>query len=445
MAEISFYINLISILLCIWLIFRTYHQQNFIALTYWLVFIFLVVGQAIHISVALFDSYEVLYLFNSITASGHLAASICVLFIIIAVIIADKICPTNVWVPSEDVRLYAVNEKKKYWDMGKVAYYVMNWVTCLGLSVLLVMLVGGVNTWATSDRPVASGSTFLLLGLGLTTYPLLIKLASKVSSNINDKLLFLVSVLMILSVSRIIAILHVMIFIFTYLYPKRSESKIGKGQIWILIGAGIILFFMMFVYGSYRHVVSRIEADNLFDIYEYIVENPENSLLSLDLNYRVSIEGMSGFSGVMSEVIRQGSLNADFGLSILTGFFMLIPSYFREHLDDLSGYINSFYWYRNSIVPGGLEAFFVHFSVLGILFYPLIYFWFSYILHKKIVSADRMRLKHTNFKLLKWIVIATAGLFLIRGSTMFFVFFIVSELIILHISFLLFRLFYIIR
>ena len=61
-----------------------YFKSNVIAATYWVVFAFLVAGQAIHISNTLSESYgnTVSYFDNQITYDGHVLSSYILLFIV---------------------------------------------------------------------------------------------------------------------------------------------------------------------------------------------------------------------------------------------------------------------------------------------------------------------------------------------------------------------------
>lgn len=306
---------------------------------------------------------------------------------------------------------------------------------------------GGGDEWLSSGRPGAPGATFFIIGLSSTTYPMLIKLASNLPLKLNDKLLFIMSIIVILSFSRILAIFHILLLIVIYVYSSTYRGiKISlKRYRWALIGAFFLIFTMMFGFGSYRHIVPQIGSTSPFEVFAYIVENPAASLFSLDLNYRISVEGMSGLSGVLSEFLDKNELKADLGLSaLLGGLIQLIPSWFRKFIGDFRDYVHFFYYYQNSIVGGGLEGFFVHFSFFGLLIYPFIFFELAYGVHQKIISLQSSRID-CNKKLLTLAIIAVFGLQLIRGSTVTLVFFTLSELIVMYLAVVFFKSFHSIK
>lgn len=445
MNEIAFsslIINTISALLCVFSGLHAYRKNNLTALIYWGVFIFLVVGQAIHISIGLLDNNEVQYLNNIINREGHLIASASVLYIILMVILLNAVSPTTVI-----AHLTASNSKNcklKLTNKYSTIYYIVNWILFFVLFALLITLVGGVDVWLSSGRPGAPGATFFIIGLGLVMYPLLIKLASKFPVNLNDKLLFTMATIVVLSFSRILAVFYVLLLLFVYIYSGALKEKkiLLKKYKWTIIGMGFLIFILVFGFGSYRHITPIIGTTSPSAVFDYIVKNPEASLFSLDLNYRISVEGMTGLSGVLSELLVNEKLRADFGLSgWLGGLIQLIPSYFRKYLGDFPNYVHSFYYYKNSIVGGGLEGFFVHFSFFGLLIYPFIFFWFAYGIHKKLINSAGST-SHINRKLLRLVILAVFGLLIIRGSTVVLIAFMVSELIIMNISIVFFKLFH---
>ncbi|WP_298199958.1 hypothetical protein [Desulfosporosinus sp.] len=440
---LTLYVNVLSCLLCSYMLYRAYSKNNLIAVFYWSVFIFLVVGQAIHISIGLLDNDEVQYLFNIITRDGHFVSSVAVLLIVLMVIILEVFSSRTSHSEPFNRQMHISTLKSKYFGI----YYFLNWVLFFLLTVLLIELAGGFNEWISAGRPgVFPGSTFFIVGLGSTMYPLLIKLASNLPTKLNDKLLFIMSTLVMLSFSRMLAVLHVFLLIVVYVYGTYRGEKVSlKRHRGAFIGAAFLIFIMMFGFGSYRHIAPQIGSTSPLDVFNYIVENPEASLFSIDLNYRISNESMSGLSGVLSESLDKNELKADFGLSaLLGGLIQLIPSWLRNFLGDFPDYVRSFYHYQNSIVGGGLEGFFVHFSFFGLLIYPFIFFVFAYGIHQKIISLQRSRTNY-NKKLLALAIVGVFGLILIRGSTMHLVFFTLSELIVMYLAIIFFKSFHSIK
>jgi hypothetical protein len=445
MSEVSLIINTFSLILCILLSYKAYRSGNLIALIYWVVFIFLVVGQAIHISINLLDSTEVVYLYNVISREGHILASVFVLFIVAMMVILSQgfLITRKVDKNLLDMQRYNVALKNKHFGV----YYLLNWVLFFLFSALLIQTVGGFEEWVSASRPMAPGSTFFIIALCSTTYPLLIKLASNLPLKLNDKLLFIVSILMILSVSRMIAVLYILILLFIYYYSTLYRgTKISlKRQRWAFVGTIFVIFIMFFGFGSYRHIAPQIGSTSPFEVFAYLVENPEASLFSLDLNYRVSVEGMTGFSGVLSESLDKNEIRADLGISaLLGGLIQLIPSWFRGFLGDFPDYVRDLYHYQNSIVGGGLEGFFVHFSFFGIFIYPFVFVGLAYGIHRKMLSLQALRTDYGK-RLLTLTIIAVYGLLIIRGSTTHLVFFIISNLVVMYLAIIFFKSFHTIR
>lgn len=141
MEQATLIINISSLILCILLIYHAYRSGNLIALIYWSVFIFLVVGQAIHISYGLLNNDEVEYLFNIITRDGHFVASVAVLFIVLMIIILDRIfSPRTSYFDFLNRQQRQISTlKSKYFGI----YYFINWILFFLLSVLVINLVGG--------------------------------------------------------------------------------------------------------------------------------------------------------------------------------------------------------------------------------------------------------------------------------------------------------------
>lgn len=427
MAEVSLYINIVSLIVSFALLRRSYKSNNLIALMFILTLVFLVVGQAVHISVSLLDMAEVTYHNNYINQEGHLLASGMLLYIIILIFFLSLRLQTNSsncfaeWAP-------AANDQYKL-----SVFYGIQWAMLLFNAVAVIALVGGFNVWITSDRPLAPGSTFLIFAVGMAAYPLLISLSYNQATTWHERLLFLTSFLLIMSFSRFLAIFKLLILLFAYYYRSKNCSiRLYKKE---LILGFLLIGFIMFGYGTYRHVVARIDNPSFINIIDYTIDNPENTLMSVDLNYRIAIEGMSGLSGVLSESIQTSDSRFDGGISMLSVGVKMIPSFFREYISEIDAYISSIYWYHGSIVPGGLECFFVHFSFFMLILYPIAFCGYTYCIHNHLMKTANAERK------LFLIVIAIFGLQLIRGSTITLFVFTGAELLVVSFSLLLRRYF----
>ncbi|ALA26423.1 hypothetical protein AVI51_11190 [Piscirickettsia salmonis] len=438
-AGASLTINIVSLIIVFFLAFSDYKKNNFIAVLYWVVLTFLVLIQGIFISSDLLDVLNIQYLGNNITPEGHLLASFIVLAIIVVVFImrsstsavsrANRVCTENNNIHIKD---------SLYFPIG---YYIFQWFALFVLSVSMIYLVGGLHSWLASSRPGAEGGTVFLVLFGLFTYPLLLKLSSAYPFSIkkNDILLYAFSVLIIASFSRILFLFHFVILVICLVYNKKSVNLKKYKKHFIL--SFLVFIIIFFVYGAYRDVLPQLpEGSRTFTAaINLLVSKPELSILSFQRLYHVGIEGMSGVSGVLSQTLRMGTVQLDFGMSLFTGFFHLIPGPLRSLMDPLPDYIASMYWYHGSVVGGGLENIFVHFSFLGFILYPFILYYFSYVLEKNI----RNNIKKTaiNDKFLIYAIYVAYGLQIIRGTLWLALMYIVAEICILYMAIFLFRIF----
>lgn len=217
-----------------------------------------------------------------------------------------------------------------------------------------------------------------------------------------------------------------------FLYKK---CKINE-QLSKLFIVFFILFSIMVVYGAYRHSLA-FDVSSLWELNEI---DPENSLFSIDLFYKIGIEGMSGFSGAISYMISTGDFfNMDFGLSTLLNTLLdLFPSYVRDFFVDERAYIDEMYWYSgHSVIAGALENFVIHFSIFTIIIYPLLFciitIYFNYVAEK---TTDLM-------KIALIMIIVSFGIMFIRGTLVYMLFYIIFESIIFLCSKQMFKLFYI--
>ena len=434
-VNISLWINIVSLALSVWLMARSFRRNNLIAAVYWFIFIFLVVGQAIHISIALAHFGKARYLFNFITPQGHILASIALLYIVLLTGILSHRSGSN-WKTAR-----ALPQKRKATAKIRGIYYISLFVLFLLISFLVVMLVGGVNTWLFTGRPMAAGATFFILAYGFVIFPLLIKLASGIKTNFLDGLFYLGGLAMVFSFSRITALFFILILVIIFVYSRYENKSFAKSK-WALVIFGGLFMLIFFAYGTYRNMASSTNA-NFSTIINVVMNKPEASLFSLDLNYRISVEGMSGFSAAMSEFADSPSIKGNLGISLIGSIFQFIPAGVRSVFDGFIDYARASYWHVGSVVPSGLENMFVYFSFFGILIYPFIFYLFAYGTHDRILRiVSRPSNNKINTSLLFFAIISAFGLQVIRGSLDFLVQFIIAELIIMYLSALLYKLFY---
>ncbi len=412
---------------------KSFRKNNLISFVYSAVFVFLVVGQAIHISLSLFHNKVSRYLFNYITPEGHFLASLLLLYIVVILTLLEirfslRFTKSNL--------NFECPEKEVLVKSSLVMYYMILFVFWLIVSAVLIKMVGGINNWLFTGRPIASGATVFILFYGFVMYPLLIKIASRIKTSFFDFFLFFLSFIMMFSFSRIMAVFFILGIVSYYIVADVNLQRRNK---WLIVILGIFLTALFMGYGTYRNVVSK--NMNLDYFVKILLNNPQLSLFSLDLNYRIGVEGMSGFSGAMSDYLNNPDFRAALGIPVLASIFQFVPILFRDFFSQIKSYILDFYWHSGSIVSSGLEDFFVYFSFFGIILYPFIFFMFSYGIEssiRKIVATDKSII---NVRLLLLATLTSFGLQIIRGSMYFLVQYIVAMLIIMFSSILLFRVF----
>lgn len=434
MTENSFFLNILNLVISIGILIEAYKKNNIILFFYIFVFQVLVIGQAINISINLENNKYVFYYNNLITNTGHLYASYMLLIMLLIIWICVHLFSVKINYSCLIEEKYVVNMNNKSFLIG---YYLLH--VCLFIIgfIMLINIVGGIGIIFEESRPgnIAHGVTLCLLLITFGLYPLFFKCICNVKKNILDIFLFIMTFFILLTFSRMLACIHLIMFYMVYFYIKRCKIN---NQISKLSMIFFILFSIMVLYGAYRHSLS-FDVYSLEDFIDIDSEN-SNSLLSIDLFYRIGIEGMTGFSGAISEMILSGNFfNMDFGLSTLldTGI-SLFPSGIRDCFIDEKIVINKLYWYSgHSVVSGALENMVVHFSIFGVIIYPILFssitLYFDYLVKK---SNDLMKISLS-------MIIVSFGVMLIRGTLTYMLFYIIFECIIFLFSKNLFNLFYI--
>lgn len=436
-ASTSLYFNVASLVLSFIMILQSYKRRKTIPLIYWGLFTFLVVGQAVNISFNV-NSY---YLNNYITAGGQDLASLLVFFMVLTMSLIGTVLHRSEPLDLRGSHGERVGSMANGRLVGKrPGYTSMNLLIFIGISFLLIHVVG-FSAWLHSSRPDATGSTLLIIAMGSTTYPLLIKLASDIKTTWRDWLLYTLSVLMMLTFTRIYAIFHILILVTIIIYKRRQfrQTRNNKRGQFLVLFLGVLIFVMFFGYGAYRDAMGILGSHATpSQVISYIESNPSNSLLSLNRNYRIGIEGMSGFAGEMSAVVNSGNWPADWGVPLLAVLFQFVPGVFRSSFSGIIDYLNSLNWYPYSVVPAGLQSFGEYFSFGSVILYPLCFLWFAYSLERRLmnnVASNRL----VNTKFLVYAIISIYGLQIIRGSIADLVFYTISELVVMYFSVFMFK------
>lgn len=433
---ILLYINFFALILNMRLIYMSYKRNKFVNLIYYFVFLFLVTGQSLNISFNLQQDHAVFYQSNRITGDGHLISSIYLVYCMFIFYIYEYLYKKRN-AQRELLNLKKLNFKKLSERNIKFSwiYYAVNWGMFFLFSLSMVLLVG-LNDIVDSSRPSASGSTFFLIGLSLCVYPFIIKIISNAALTWKETTLFIITFLFTLLFSRMVAIFHLMLVLVTGYYSgyNRYRVPLKKYKKYFLF-IPLILIVFFFGYGTWRHLKNFEAAQGLSigDLISYAQQHPENTLFSIDVNYKLGIEGISGLSGIMTQFVEKPVVKLDWGLSALNGFIVLIPSFIRGPFLNI---LDGAYWYNGSIVGSGIEASFVHFSFLGLLVYPIFLGWYFNSLNKKITKKTNIGLS-----ILPSYVFIIYGLLIIRGSSRDFLFFIIANWIIVKLAILILKIF----
>jgi hypothetical protein len=387
--------------------------------------LFLVTIQAIIITYDINQNTKVTYLNNFITKNGHFLASFFVLYYLIIVIYLD-------FFSSEKIEHEQANISKSTIKFN-IYYNVLNWVFFFIIVYLVIKLVGFSNIIEDS-RPGAPGNTFLLILLSICNYPLYFKVSKKSKIKLNELLLFTLTIIFTFFFSRLIASFHLLILFFLIINSilKYEYIKILKFKFRFIVS--LFIFFILFItIGIIRDLqnFAILKSMKFTDSTIYLFNHKELLLEVVNRIYKVGIEGVSGLSGALTQFLDTYTIKLDFGISAIGGFFNLIPSFFRSYLGDIIGIITSFYWYNGSIVGSGLEATFVHFSFIGLIFYP---FFIVYYLNRNINNLSSSTSNNNQFSGIKYAIFLVYGLLLIRGSSFAFVFFLSSNYIIYNIA-----------
>jgi hypothetical protein len=329
------------------------------------IFLFLVTGQAFQIESDLNTHRTVDYLLNFISDLGFNLGLRYVLGISIVSFLLALI--------STGLRDFKLPELQYSFSPSR-RFYLGLFLFLSMLSLVLIFVVVGLNEFLHSSRPgFQSGSTIFLVLLFLGVVPLLLKILLRGKIATGDLACCLVTFGVTAFFSRTDLILY-LITILLGVYYARGWSNAPFTPLLI---AGFLLFgvavaSIIVVIGA-LHDAQNVVQGSLGDLVGYIFEHPEKSVLSLEYNYRVGIEGMSGIAGLFSQYLsRPDSVHHDYGLSwVIQGTVQWLPGFLKTYANSLTDWSTSLVWYPYSIVATGAETFFMSFGWPAIILYPL--------------------------------------------------------------------------
>jgi hypothetical protein len=167
---------------------------------------------------------------------------------------------------------------------------------------VLVFAVVGWHEFLHSSRPgYHTGSTIFIVLLFLGVVPLLFKILYRCKLVAGDIVCFILSFAVTAAFSRIHLILYLTAILLAFFYASGwSDRPISvKVVVRVLLfgGAAFVLFFGI----GALHDAQNFVSGSFGDLISYIVAHPDKSILSMEYNYRVGVEGMSGIAGAFSQ------------------------------------------------------------------------------------------------------------------------------------------------
>ncbi len=256
-------------------------------------------------------------------------------------------------------------------------------------ALLMSHLFGGFGNLFHALGSMQGGQVATILLLWLAKMPLFHKIAYGHRRTPLDWAMLLFSLFLILLNSRGLVLLVLFQYMFLRHYCTRDfrYSRMVMGT--------LVAVFIVFVYGSLRDYINHGFDYDLETMQQFFLD-PSGGLRFdvLELFFTASIGTFSGFAGIMSAWLR-GPIDYDFGVTNLALFVHLLPFVVREALiPGMNEWFGDVYPYKGSIVPGGYEAAFAHFSFAGIVALSVAIGWAAVWPHRKLASGRCDRLKY---------------------------------------------------
>jgi hypothetical protein len=344
-------------------------------------FLFLVTGQAIQIQEDLRTERTVYYLNNFISDVGFSSAIWYVLAISCFALLLSLL--------SSGYRAHS-QVKSAVTFQPSALFYVSLFSILSLVSFILIFMVVGLSEFLHSSRPgYQTGATIFLVLLFVGIIPLLLKLLFRSKVGLGDLICFSLSCVVTAAFSRIHLVLYLTAILLAFFYSSGwSDRPISLKLASAILVFGAIGSIAFFGIGA-LHDAQNFVSGSFTDLAAYILKNPEKSILSIDYNYRVGIEGMSGIAGAFSQQCSYpDSVHHDFGLSwLLQGSIQWLPGIIKDRTAGLTSFSEDLTWYTGSIVPTGAESFFISFGLVGCILYPLCVFLLSWQLPIKILTT----------------------------------------------------------
>jgi hypothetical protein len=368
-------------------------------------FLYLITGQAFQIQADLDLSPTTYYLMNFINVSGFELALWYVLGVSCAFLLIAVVSP--------GYRRYS-QPKLLYYFAPSRRFYVCLFLFLSVLSFFLVFVLVGLSDFLESGRPgLQTGSTIFLVLLFVGVLPLLLKVICHEKIGRGDLACCLLSFLVTGAFSRIELILYLVAILLALYYGRGwADGPITPWLIARFLAFGSVVAVIFIAIGALHDAQNWVKG-SLGDLVGYIIEHPEKSILSVEYNYRIGVEGMSGIAGVFTQYLSEpNSVHRDYGLSwLLRGSIQWLPGFVKTYFAGISDLCDSLDWYPFSIVPTGAETFFMSFGWFATLLYPIALYLLAWQLPLAAMRTRRSPL----FSLVAYVLMACT-IFFIRGS-----------------------------
>lgn len=284
----------------------------------------------------------------------------------------------------------------------------------------------------------ASGVSIILALCIIGVVPISFRLLLGEIPNKTEASIFLGAMLMAMLFSRMHLIVYVLMpslaaYYGVGIYRIRVTLRFYF-KLFILLALFVMLFLAL---GAFRHALNYTSYSTVL---QYYANNPaEQSLLAIDLVYKIGVEGFAGLASAISLYIDQEYSFKSLGgidiliLGILTGLPSQLKVFFVEFYDILS----PFNWHNATVVQSGLESSFVSFFVLGPIVFCLFFYLIGWRLNKIIANQNE-----SPFLRLIVLTFVSNGVFFVRGSWYAWLAFFSTFLAIIVVLYPLFRLMY---
>ena len=322
------------------------------------------------------------------------------------------------------------NEKLnyKYMFFPPIYFYPVMFLFILSLAYLLIFIFIGAGSFIEQSRPgLESGTTVFLILLSVGVYPIIIRFLTGDKPKKWDYSCLIATIISTILFSRIHVILYIISVIFAYYYGggcyliKSLPRFVAKSGFIVLLGVIVFVGF-----GALRDALNFTTIDNVFRL---LNENPDAiRLLSIEKNYRISVEGMSGLASAITYYFNYPS-TVSFGLGIdwiISGLLQPLPGSIKTLFISIYDLINSFNWHTLTIVASGLETSFTSYFIFGPFIYIIIFYLISWRLNSFLLDKSI----HP-YKRLVVIIFVSNSIFFVRGSMGHWIGFLIAYLLIL--------------